>query len=103
MSNAYEAVRSQENADCRYAVGDAVYVKPAQTRCTTRWIEGVATGVSSDTNIEVDGTPRHVADCRTVSVSGCLVRNKDLLIIKSPLCVVLNVQKSCLFTCTIVL
>ena len=49
-----------------YEVGDVVFVKPPDSRCTTRWIEGVVTGTLSKTSIEVDGVPRHVADCRGV-------------------------------------
>lgn len=55
--------QAEEN---RYTVGDMVFVKPAAARCTTRWAEGVVTGVTSSTCVEVDGMPRHVADCRHV-------------------------------------
>jgi transposase InsO family protein len=48
-----------------YHVGDVVVVKPPNARCTTRWIEGVITGIPSANSVEVDGMPRHVADCRS--------------------------------------
>lgn len=50
----------------RYSIGDVVFVKPAKAKCTTRWPEGIVTGVNSATNVEIDGMPRHVADCRSV-------------------------------------
>ena len=52
------------NGENKYSVGDVVFVKPAQSRCTTRWAQGVVTAVPSQTNVEINGTPRHVADCR---------------------------------------
>ncbi len=52
--------------DSTYTVGDAVFVKPAQARCTTRWPTGIVTALPSPTCVEVNGTPRHVADCRPV-------------------------------------
>lgn len=63
-----ERLQHQQGVDGngRYSIGDAVFVKPAQARCTTRWLEGVVTGAPSDTCVEVDGMPRHVADCRAV-------------------------------------
>ena len=50
----------------RYCVGDEVFVKPPTARCSTRWSKGRVTAILSDTNIEIDGVPRHVADCRLV-------------------------------------
>ena len=52
----------------RYRVGDAVFVKPAQGRCTTRWSTGIVTAAPSTQLVEVDGMPRHVADCRPAPV-----------------------------------
>ena len=46
--------------------GDAVFVKPGQPRCSTQWPVGTVTSVKSNTSVEVDGMPRHVADCRRV-------------------------------------
>lgn len=50
----------------RFMVGDSVLVKPPNARCTTRWFEGAVTGTPAENVVEVDGTPRHVADCRPV-------------------------------------
>ena len=38
--------------------------KPVNKRCTSRWTEGVVTGIVSRNNVEVDGVPRHVLDIR---------------------------------------
>ena len=54
----------QGEAANRYTVGDVVFIKPADAKCTTRWPEGVITAVNSTTCIDVNGMPRHVADCR---------------------------------------
>ena len=50
----------------RFHIGDTVFVKPAAARCTTRWPTGRVTAILSGQAIEVDGVPRHVADCRSV-------------------------------------
>ena len=50
-----------------YEVGDAVYVKPLNTKCTGVWQVGRVTKLVSDTAVEVDGTNRHVADIRLAS------------------------------------
>ena len=51
-----------------------VFVKPSQqVRCTTRWPTGVVTGVVTTTKVEVDGMPRHIADCRQVSTEKLLL------------------------------
>ena len=47
-------------------VGDEVWVKPANVRCTTRWTKGNVTGIVSSNNIIVDGVPRHILDIRKV-------------------------------------
>ena len=47
-----------------FSVGDSVYVKPADSRCTSVWSRGIVTKVNSKWNIEVDGVPRHVRDLR---------------------------------------
>ena len=48
------------------SAGDLVFVKPGGARCFTKWPVGRITGVNSNTNVEVDGIPRHVADVRVV-------------------------------------
>ena len=45
-------------------VGDSVVVKPPGGKCTSRWINGRVTGITSNNNVDVDGTPRHVLDVR---------------------------------------
>ena len=60
-------VCSQTTTTNAHRVGDAVYVKPQGARCTTRWPMGVVTAVPSETQVEIDGMPRHVTDCRTAS------------------------------------
>jgi transposase InsO family protein/ribonuclease HI len=47
-----------------FCVGDLVYVKPSPMRCTTQWPTGRVTAILSEHAVEVDGIPRHVADCR---------------------------------------
>jgi hypothetical protein len=49
-----------------FVIGQRVYVKPGYNRCTTEWPIGVVTQVTSDTQVEVNGMPRHVADLRLV-------------------------------------
>ena len=47
-------------------IGDEVWVKPPNVRCTTTWKKGIVTAVNSKNNISVDGTPRHILDIRRV-------------------------------------
>ena len=42
-----------------FSVGDSVYVKPADSRCTSVWSRGIVTKVNSKWNV-----PRHVRDLR---------------------------------------
>jgi hypothetical protein len=49
-----------------YEVGDEVFVKPGDARCTTKWPKGHVTAIGEGVQVEVDGTPRHVADIRQV-------------------------------------
>ena len=48
-------------------VGEEVWVKPPNAKCTTRWGRGVVTGTQSKNNVIVDGVPRHILDLRRVS------------------------------------
>ena len=57
-------VRAEDSEEARYSVGDKVYVKPADVRCTDRWPLQTVTAVNSSTNVSVNGTPRHVKDLR---------------------------------------
>lgn len=47
-------------------MGDEVWVKPKLARCTSHWKKGIVTGVNSNSNVSVDGMPRHVLDLRRV-------------------------------------
>ena len=45
-----------------YELGDTVWVKPPNSRCTTSFRRGRITGIVSEQAVLVDGTPRHVRD-----------------------------------------
>lgn len=45
-------------------MGDEVWVKPPEAKCTTQWNRGVVTKINSANNIEVNNTPRHILDVR---------------------------------------
>jgi hypothetical protein len=47
-----------------YKVGDQVYVKPANVRCTSVWKVGNITALVSNTAVKVDNMTRHVGDIR---------------------------------------
>ena len=47
-------------------VGEEVWVKPPNPRCTTQWKRGTVTKVNSENNVEVGGMPRHILDLRKV-------------------------------------
>ncbi|GAB1600005.1 hypothetical protein Ahia01_000278000, partial [Argonauta hians] len=47
-------------------LGEEVWVKPPDCRCTTQWGRGTVTGVNSRNNVSVDGVPRHILDIRRV-------------------------------------
>ena len=47
-------------------VGEEVWVKPADARCTALWQKGVVTAINSRNNVSVDGMPRHILDVRRV-------------------------------------
>ena len=55
---------SDDNRHSR--IGDTVFVKPAAVRCTTQWPTERVTAILSGQAIEVDGTPRHIANYRLV-------------------------------------
>ena len=55
---------STGNATSSFRIGDVVWVKPKNYRCTGRFGTGRVTGVISSQAIEVDGVPRHVRDVR---------------------------------------
>lgn len=45
-------------------LGDEVWIKPPNARCTVQWRKGVVTAINSRNNVSVDGVPRHVVDIR---------------------------------------
>ena len=49
-----------------FKVGNQVWVKPGNARCTTRWKKGQVTDINSINNVSVDGMPRHVLDIRHI-------------------------------------
>ena len=51
--------------DSPYDVGDAVWVKPSENRCHTKYRLGTVTRVVSEQTMEVDGMSRHVRDPRS--------------------------------------
>ena len=55
-----------EGQESQFSVGDQVVVKPPSSSCTSRWVKGRVTGVTSSNNISVNGMPRHVLDVRRV-------------------------------------
>ncbi|XP_067949567.1 uncharacterized protein [Watersipora subatra] len=55
----------QRDVTCNpFRVGDQVYVKPANVKCTSVWKLGTVTALVSNTAVEVDKLTRHVADLR---------------------------------------
>ena len=42
-------------------VGQRVFVKPKEARCTTLWKKGLVTAVTNEGAVEVNGVHRHVA------------------------------------------
>ena len=48
-------------------IGDGVWVKPPNGRCTTQWGRGVVTEVNSRNNVSIDGLPRQILNIRPVN------------------------------------
>ena len=57
-----------EQGEVTVQIGDEVWVKPLNGRCTTQWGRGVVTEVNSRNNVSIDGFPRHILDIRPVNV-----------------------------------
>ena len=57
---------SQQEGGQKIKVGDEVWVKPGNARCTAHWERGEVTNINSANNVEVDGIPRHILDIRQV-------------------------------------
>ena len=56
----------EDTSHQEYKVGDGVWVKPPNARCTSSFVKGHITGVISTQSVLVDGTPRHVRDLRPI-------------------------------------
>ncbi|XP_065662657.1 uncharacterized protein LOC136085293 [Hydra vulgaris] len=52
-----------------YRIGEKVYVRPAGAKCTSVCKIGTVTDILTNTNIEIDGVPRHVRDVRIAPAS----------------------------------
>lgn len=65
-------------------VGDTVVVKPHNARCSTQWTEGKVTNINSETNIEIDGVPRHLSDIRPIprGVDGDNPRRQSMISVR---------------------
>ncbi len=48
----------------RFQIGDEVYVRPPDAKCTSVWPMRKVTNVISTVSVEVEGTPRHIRDLR---------------------------------------
>ena len=55
-----------EQQQIRYDVGDRVWMKTPNRRCTSPYARGRVTGGISSQNVLVNGMPRHVRDLRPV-------------------------------------
>ncbi|MEL7309034.1 MAG: DDE-type integrase/transposase/recombinase, partial [Pseudomonadota bacterium] len=53
-----------KDEEAKFGVGDVVFVKPPNSRCTTKWPTGVVTEVLSKEKFVVNGVPRHVSHLR---------------------------------------
>ena len=47
-----------------YELGDTIWVKSSNSRCTTHFRRGQITSIVSEQAVLVDGTPRHMRDIR---------------------------------------
>lgn len=54
----------EESSECSLKVGDEVYVKPNNVKCTGQWDRGRVSKVNSRHNVEVDGVPYHINHIR---------------------------------------
>ena len=64
------ACEEEENTPSNIKIGDEVWVKPPDVKCTSTWSRGKVTAINSANNVEVDGMPRHVLDLRPVFIEG---------------------------------
>lgn len=64
-STAPRAIGAEEGT-ASIQVGEEVWVKPPNVRCTSKWGRGTVTDVHSRNNVSVNGMPRHILDIRRV-------------------------------------
>ena len=55
-----EPVVKHKTERAHVEIGDEVWVKPPNARCTTEWRKGHITEINSQNNVSVDGTSRHI-------------------------------------------
>ncbi|MPC22786.1 hypothetical protein E2C01_015812 [Portunus trituberculatus] len=53
--------------NCRYQVGEEVWVKPPNAQCNEHHKKGTIANVISEQTVEVHGVPRHVKDLHHVT------------------------------------
>ncbi|XP_054285261.1 uncharacterized protein LOC129001833 [Macrosteles quadrilineatus] len=63
-----EPVNCDEQLRTEFSPDEPVFVKPKNSLCTTRWKPGVVSRQLSQTSVEVDGMPHHIADVRRAGV-----------------------------------
>lgn len=63
-----EPSKCEEKPITEFFIGECVFVKPKTPLCTTSWRQGVVTRQLSQTSVEIDGMPHHVADIRRAGV-----------------------------------
>ena len=56
----------EESGTASVKLGEEVWVKPPNARCTTQWHRGKITKINSRNNVSVDGMPRHILDVRRI-------------------------------------
>jgi len=59
-----QCIESEECPISSVKIGEKVWVKPPDAKCTTKWKLGTVTKIASPSNVEVDNCPRHILDVR---------------------------------------
>ncbi|XP_076030373.1 uncharacterized protein LOC143018669 [Oratosquilla oratoria] len=59
-----------EEGPASVQVGEEVWVRPRDRKCTSQWTRGTVTEVNSRNNVSVEGVPRHILDIRQVVSEG---------------------------------
>ncbi|XP_065650805.1 uncharacterized protein LOC136078924 [Hydra vulgaris] len=63
-----------------YRIGEKVYVRPSDAKCTSVWKIGTVTDILTNTNIEIDGVPRYVRDVRIAPASNSSNASRKIVI-----------------------